>query len=221
MLVKDRMTRNPTTVTVKTSVKDALTLLRSHRFRHLPVVDEEGRLVGITTEKDLVYASPSPDLSLSVFEIDYMLSRMSVEQVMKREPVTISPEMPIEEAARVMIDHRIGGLPVVEEGKLVGIISDTDIFRVFVEGLGGGHPGLRITVTIPEEVGSLARVVDQIATMGGNIHTLGTFWGAKPADRLIALRVEQIDKDALVQALEERGVHVHNVWQAPALQVEE
>jgi len=214
MLVRDRMTSDLTTITEDTSVKDALDLIRSQAFRHLPVVDETGRLVGITTEKDLVYASPSPDLSLSVFEIDYLLSRMSVGQVMKRDVVTVSPDLPIEEAARVMIDHRIGCLPVVEGGELVGIISDTDIFRVFVEGLGGGHPGLRITVVIPERVGSLAKVVDRIADLGGNIHSLGTFWGERPEDRIIAFRVEQVDRETLVEALRREGIQVRHVWEA-------
>lgn len=212
MLVRDRMTPNPTTVTPDTSVKEALELLRSRAFRHLPVVDREGRLVGITTEKSLVYASPASDLSLSVFEVDFLLSRMKVEQAMTREVVTVSPDLPIEEAARVMIDHRIGCLPVVEEGRLIGIISDTDIFRVFVEGLGGGHPSLRVTVVIPERVGSLARVVDRIAAIGGNIHSLGTFWGERPEDRIIAFRVERVDRERLIQVLKEEGIEIRHVW---------
>ncbi|HIE39333.1 MAG TPA: CBS domain-containing protein [Anaerolineales bacterium] len=216
MLVRDRMSPDPITVTPDTSVKETLELLRSRPFRHLPVVDEEGRLVGITTEKSLVYASPTSDLSLSVFEVDYLLSRMRVEQVMAREVITVSPDLPVEEAARVMIDHRIGCLPVVEEGKLVGIISDTDIFRVFVEGLGGGHPSLRVTVIIPERVGSLAQVVDCIAGIGGNIHSLGTFWGDRPEDRIIAFRVEQVDRDTLIQALQECDVQICHVWEPPA-----
>ncbi len=213
MLVRDRMTPNPTTVKVSTSVKEALELVRSRHFRHLPVVDEEGKLVGITTEKDLVYASPRPHLSLSIFEIDYLLSRMSVDQVMKREPITVSPDLPIEEAARVMIDHRIGSLPVVENGELVGIISDTDIFRVLVEGLGGGHPSLRVTVRIPEQVGSLARIVDGIAALGANIYTLGTFFGERPEDRIIAFRVEGVERDAVVQAMEACGAQIRHVWE--------
>ena len=212
MLVRDRMTCNPTTIETGTSLKEALELIRSQPFRHLPIVDEAGRLTGIVTEKDLVYASPSSDLTLSVFEIDYLLSRMSVDQVMKEDVVTISPELPIEEAARVMVDHRIGCLPVLEDDQLVGIISDTDIFQVFVEGLGGGHASLRITVVIPERVGSLARMLESIAALGGNIHTLGTFWGEKPEDRIIALRVDGVESDVLVEALRETGIEVSHVW---------
>jgi len=216
MLVQDRMTSNPTTITADTTLKDALALVHSHHFRHLPVVDAEGRLVGITTEKDLVYASPASDVSLNVFEVDYLLSRISVEQMMKRDVVTVTPDLPIEEAARVMIDHRIGCLPVVEEDKLVGIISDTDIFRVFVEGLGGGHSSLRITVVIPEEVGSLARMVDHIAKMGGNIYSLGTFWGERQEERIITFRVEQVERHRLVEVLQKEGIQVRHTWEPNA-----
>jgi len=213
MLVEDRMTRNPTTVTTETSLKDALELIRSKPFRHLPVLDSEGKLVGIVTEKSLVYASPTPATSLSVFEVDYILSRTKIGQIIEGEVITVGPDLPIEEAARVMIDHRFGCLPVVEGDKLVGIISDTDIFRVFVEGLGGGHPSLRITVVIPEKVGSLARIANSVAGLGGNIHSLGTFWGEHPEDRVIAFRLEGVDRETIVQALKSAGIQVVHVWE--------
>jgi acetoin utilization protein AcuB len=216
MLVEDRMTSDPVTITVNTSLKDALELVRSKSFRHLPVLDEDGGLVGIVTEKSLVYASPTPTTTLSVFEVDFVLSRTKVGQVIQGPIITVRPDLPIEEAARVMIDHRIGCLPVVEDEKLVGIISDTDIFRVFAEGLGGGHPSLRITVVVPEKVGSLAQIASRVAALGGNIHSLGTFWGDRPEDRVIAFRLEGVDRETAVQALEADGVQVVHVWEPPA-----
>jgi acetoin utilization protein AcuB len=216
MLVQDRMTSNPTIVTTETSLKEALELVRSKPFRHLPVLDEDGKLVGIVTEKSLVYASPISTTTLSVFEVDYILSRTKIGQIIQGDVVAVGPDLPIEEAARVMIDHSIGCLPVVEDDKLVGIISDTDIFRVFVEGLGGGHPSLRITVVMPEEVGSLARVTSRVAALGGNIHSLGLFWGDRPEDRVIAFRLEEVDRETAVQALEADGIQVAHVWEPPA-----
>lgn len=216
MLVKDRMTPDPVTITTDTSLKDALELVRSKAFRHLPVLDEDGMLVGIVTEKSLVYASPTPSTTLSVFEVDYVLSRTKIGQVIQGSVITVGPDLPIEEAARVMIDHRIGCLPVVEDRKLIGIISDTDIFRAFVEGLGGGHPSLRITVVVPEEVGSLARVASRVATLGGNIYSLGIFWGERPEDRVVAFRLEGVDRETAVQALEADGIQVAHVWEPPA-----
>ena len=123
MLVKDRMTPNPVTVTTETTLKDALELVRSSPFRHLPVLDEDDKLVGIVTEKSLVYASPISSTTLSVFEVDYILSRTKIGQVIHGEVITVGPDLPIEEAARVMIDSGIGCLPVVDDGKLMGIIS--------------------------------------------------------------------------------------------------
>jgi acetoin utilization protein AcuB len=216
MLVEDRMTSDPVTITTDTSLKDALELVRSKSFRHLPVLDEDGGLVGIVTEKSLVYASPTPTTTLSIFEVDYILSRTKVGQVIQGSVITVGPDLPIEEAARVMIDHRIGCLPVVEDEKLVGIISDTDIFRVFVEGLGGGHPSLRITIVVPEKVGSLAQVASRVAALGGNIHSLGIFWGDQPEDRVVAFRLEGVDRETAVQALEADGVQVVHVWEPPA-----
>jgi acetoin utilization protein AcuB len=216
MLVKDRMTSDPVTITTNTSLKDALELVRSKSFRHLPVLDEDGGLVGIVTEKSLIYASPTPTTTLSIFEVDYILSRTKVGQVIQGSVITVRPDLPIEEAARVMVDHRIGCLPVVEDEKLVGIISDTDIFRVFVEGLGGGHPSLRITVVVPEKVGSLAQVANRVAALGGNIHSLGIFWGDQPEDRVVAFRLEGVDRETAVQGLEADGVQVVHVWEPPA-----
>ena len=213
MLVQDRMTPNPVTVTTETSMKEALELLKSRPFRHLPVMEPEGKLAGIVTERSLIYASPTSDVALNVFEVDYILTHTQMKQVMHAPVLTVEPDLPIEEAARIMVDNRIGCLPVVEGDKLVGIISDTDIFRVFVEGLGGGHPSLRITVVIPEEVGSLARVTTCVADTGANIHSLGMFWGEKPEDRVISLRLEGVDKDTVVKALEDSGFQVKRVWE--------
>ena len=216
MLVKDRMTPNPETITTETSLKEALDLVRSRPFRHLPVLDENGKLVGIVTEKSLVYAAPTPTTTLSVFEVDYILSRTKIGQIIEGQVITVPPDLPLEEAARVMIDRRFGCLPVDEDDELIGIISDTDIFRVFVEGLGGGHPSLRITVIVPEEVGSLERVVSSVGGLGANIHSLGIFWGERPEDRIISFRLEGTDREAAVQALEAEGIQVVHVWEPEA-----
>jgi len=210
------MTPNPVTITTNTSLKEALELVRSKSFRHLLVLDENGKLVGVVTEKSLVYASPTPATTLSVFEVDYILSRTKIGQITQGQVITVEPDLPIEEAARIMVDHRIGCLPVVEDDKLVGIISDTDIFRVFVEGMGGGHPSLRITVVIPEEVGSLAQITSRVAALGGNIHSLGMFWGERPEDRVVAFRLEEVDRETAVQALEDHGIQIVHVWEPSA-----
>lgn len=215
MLVRDRMTPNPMTITTETSLKEALDLVRSKPFRHLPVLDPQGKPVGVVTEKSLIYAAPTPDTTLSVFEVDYILSHTSIGQIIQHRIITVEPDLPIEEAARMMIDQHIGCLPVIENDQLIGIISDTDIFRTFVEGLGGGHPSLRITVVVPEEVGSLARITSCAAAIKANIHSLAIFWGDKPKDRVVTLRLEHVDRETAVKALEAEGIQVVTVWEPP------
>jgi acetoin utilization protein AcuB len=207
------MTPKPRTVTTGTSLKAALELLKSNPFRHLPVVDQDGKLTGIVTERSLLQSSPTSATTLSVFEVDYILSHTQVGQVMHSSVITVGPELPIEEAARIMIDHRIGCLPVIEQDTLIGIISDTDIFRAFVEGLGGGYPSLRITVIVPEEVGSLAKVTSCMASIGANIYSLGIFWDEKRHNRVITLRIEGADKEATIQALENADIQIVTVWE--------
>jgi len=214
MLVRDRMSSDPLTITTDTSLKEALDLVRSKAFRHLPVLDEKEKLAGVVTEKSLMYAAPTPTTTLSVFEVDYILSRTKVGQIIQGPAISVGLDLPIEEAARMMLDNHVDCLPVVEDDKLVGIITDTDIFRVFVEGLGGGHPSLRITVVVPEEVGSLARVTGQMAALGGNIYSLGIFWGERPEDRVVAFRLDGVDRETALQGLEAEGIQVTHVWES-------
>ena len=140
MRVEHRMPPKLTTVRTDTSLKEALELLRASPFRHLPVVAEEGKLAGIVTERSLKLSSPTSTTALSVFEVDYILSHTEVGQVMSSPVISVKPGLPLEEAAQVMIDHRIGCLPVVEDDKLVGIISDTDILSRLCRGTGWRAP---------------------------------------------------------------------------------
>ncbi len=131
-LVRDWMTPNPITIDPKTSLPEAHKLMKECRIRRLPVVDH-GRVVGILTLGDIREASPSDATSLSIFELNYLLAKLNVEKIMTRDPITIRPDATIREAAQIMLEHKIGGLPVVEAEKLVGIITESDIFRVLVQ----------------------------------------------------------------------------------------
>ena len=128
MLVRDHMTPNPVTITPQHTVADAFSLLRENKIRRLPIVDK-GKLVGIITDRDLREVSPSPATSLSIFEINYLLSKMTIDKVIKKQKlITIGPDAYLEEAALLMRQYGIGALPVVEDGKLVGIITESNIF---------------------------------------------------------------------------------------------
>ncbi|HDQ73526.1 MAG TPA: CBS domain-containing protein [Chloroflexi bacterium] len=219
MLVKDRMISDPVTVTVNTTVAEALEIIHHNLFRHLPVLDAEGNLVGVVTEKNLVYASQKgvqkegqKEGQKEVGCEDSPADR-SVGSLIEGTLVTVGPDLPIEEAARRMIDHRVDCLPVMKEGQFIGLINDTDIFCVLVEGLGGGHPSLRLTLVVPEAVGSLLKVVGCIVDLGGNIHSLGTFWGKGPEDRIIAFRLEGVDRQAAIRSLEEAEIEIVDVWE--------
>jgi acetoin utilization protein AcuB len=201
MLVYERMSRHPMTVSPNTPVEQALKRMRDEKIRRFPVVDDDGKLVGIVSDKDLLYAAPSPATSLSIYELHYLYSRITVSQVMTREVVTVEEDDPIEEAARVMVDNKIGGLPVMREGKLVGIITETDIFKTLMEMMGARDPGVRLTLLSPETRGQLAALTGAVAELGGNIISLGTFWGKDATNALITMKVTGVSKDALVERI--------------------
>lgn len=183
-------------------MQDALDLMHKERIRRLPVVDRDGKLVGIVSERDLLHASPSDATSLSVWEIASLLSKVTVDQIMTSEVITISEDTPIEEAALIMADNKIGGLPVVRNGEVVGIITETNLFRVFLELLGARDAGVRLATLVTNVPGELAKLTKTIHELGGNIVALGTFLGESTKNREITLKVEGVTPLALREAIE-------------------
>lgn len=211
MLVKDRMTLGPVTITPFTTFPEAFRIIRERRIRHLPVVDEEGKLIGIVAQTDLLHASPSTATTSTVFEMSYVLANLHVKEVMSSPPITVAEDAPLEEAARVMVEKKIGCLPVMRDSELVGMITETDIFAVFVEVLGGEEASLRITVRVADVRGELARLASVISGLGGNICSVARFRGEDPAHCYVTFRLEGVDEERLVPALEaeaEEVVHV-------------
>ncbi len=133
MLVAERMTRNPIVIRDDTPIDKALKIMRDNKVRRLPVLNDKGALVGIVSERDLLFASPSPATTLSIYELHYLLARIAVADVMTTEVITVTEDTSLKEAARIMADNRIGGLPVERKGELVGIITETDLFKIFLE----------------------------------------------------------------------------------------
>jgi acetoin utilization protein AcuB len=211
MLVQERMTHNPITIRDDTSLYDALRIMRENKVRRLPVLDKNDKLVGIVSDKDLLYASPSPATSLSVWEISYLTAKITVRDLMTKEVITICEDCPMEEAARIMADNKIGGLPVMRDDTVVGIITETDLFKIFLELLGAREQGTRFTLLVPERAGMLADITARVVQMGGNIVALGTFLGEDPTNRLITLKVQDVDRDELWPKLAELGVKLVDV----------
>jgi acetoin utilization protein AcuB len=211
MLVKERMTRNPITIRPDMPVTEAQALLKREHIHHLPVLDKDDRLVGIVAEKDLLYASPSPATTLSVYEMTSLLSKLKVEKVMTTKLITVTEDVPIEEAARVMADSSIGGLPVMRGRVLVGIITESDLFRVFIELFGARQKGVRLSLRVPNEKGSLAKITAAITAAGGNIIAMGTFLGEDPTRGLCTVKVDSIGRDALLAAVKPHALAIDDV----------
>jgi acetoin utilization protein AcuB len=209
MLVKERMSSPAVTVTPDTSFQDALKLMRDHKFRRVPVVDQDGKLIGIVSERDLLHASPSPATSLSVWEVNYLLWKLKVADIMTHHVITISQEAPIEDAANLMVTRKIGGLPVVNgAGKVVGVVTETDIFKAFAEMLGSGEKGLRLTIKVPSGGGTLAKVAQAIYEEGGLIISVGSLDKESARERELIIKVRGVNKDKIVNVLEALGDHV-------------
>jgi len=172
--------------------------MRDEKVRRLPVLNKKGEMVGIVSEKDLLYVSPSPATSLSMHELHYLLSRLTVGKVMTKDVIIVSEYTSLEEAARIMADNKIGGLPVVRDGKLVGIITESDLFKIFVEILGARDMGVRLSMLVPDQPGVLADITRTIADIGGNIISLGTFLGEDPTNSLVTVKVADVPEDRLV-----------------------
>jgi acetoin utilization protein AcuB len=191
---------NPITVSPKTTYAEAFRLLRLKRLHALPVVDKEGKLVGIVTEKDLLDISPVA--LLGVHTISHLLSAIAVEEAMTRRVITVSEGYPLEQAARMLIDNKIGSLPVMRGDQLVGMITESDIFRAMMDALGGRSEGLRITIRLLEDKGELGAITDGILQLGGKLVSLSTYRGDNPFKRKITLKVQGVDREELLMMLE-------------------
>ena len=211
MLVRDRMAAPPITIDVKTSIGEAHALMRHYDIRRLPVV-ARGRLVGIVSWTDLMRAQPSPASTLSAWEVPGLLRKASVKEIMTADPITIGPDSPIEAAAVIMRRQKIGGLPVVQEGALVGIITESDIFEAFLDLTGFRGGGTRIVVDLSGQQRALPRIAEIAESSGVALTSLATYLHQNR--RLAVLRVGSDSPHDFVQALGAAGFQV--VHLAPA-----
>jgi acetoin utilization protein AcuB len=201
MLVGERMSKPVITVRPETPLPEALDLMHKEHIRRLPVVNKRGELIGIVTEADLLKASPSEATSLSIFEVTYLLGKLTLDRIMTREVTTVTEDTPLEEAARIMADHKFSGLPVMRGKDLVGMITETSLFRIFLELLGARCAGIRVTVSLQDRPGELAALTRVVQQLGGNIIALGTFMGDSPSTGVVTFKVEGVELEALKTAL--------------------
>ncbi len=197
MFVRHRMSSPAVTIGPTLPVMEALQVMKEQNVRRLPIVDGKGRLVGIVSEKDVLRASPSEATTLSIYEVSYLLQRLTVAEIMAREVVTVTEDTPLEEAARVMAERHLGGLPVMRGSQVVGIITETDILMGFSEALGAFAAGVRVMVDLPDEPGAVASVVDTIKVLGGNIAALTLLKPHDPGRGYLVARIQGIPADVL------------------------
>ncbi|HWR44068.1 CBS domain-containing protein [Sporomusa sp.] len=212
MIVSKRMTANPTTITSAMTIVDALQIMRSNKFRRLPVVDN-GKLVGIVTDRDLREVSASPATSLSVFELNYLLAKMQVKDIMTRKVLTISADATVEEAALLMYNNKIGGLIVVDANQaVVGILTETDIFKAFVDAMGLPQGKTRLSLIVPDRLGVINDISGVFKEQGVSIGSFVSF-PTEDGQYEVVIRAEINDVKILTDRLAALGYPVQHVAQ--------
>jgi acetoin utilization protein AcuB len=192
------MTARPVTVPPDATVAAARSAMRRGRFRHLPVM-AGAELVGVVAQRDLETSPGAP------VEVAESLDERPLTEVMSTEPVTVWPDEPVEVAARLLVDHGIGCLPVVADDGLVGILTESDLFSVLLRLLGGGEPSSRITLVLPDVPGALGRAMTVVGELGVNLLTVVTEPGPEPGTRGVVLRAGTINAAPVVAALVAAG----------------
>lgn len=212
MLVRDCMTPNPICGRPDMSVLEAQALMRQHNFRHLPILDENRKLVGLITQRSLLQAIPAGMINVGQATVNYALAKIKAHHVMVKNVITIEEDVALEEAARIMADKKIGCLPVMRGEELVGIISDNDIFSVMVNLLGARRAGVRVTVLQPDRAGEVARISSAIAQKGGYLSVFVTYPTANPAVWASVLKVTNLPEEVLISTLESLpDIHIQDV----------
>ncbi len=200
MIVKEVMRTNVISVSSDVNVTEAKDLMNKNNISKLPVIDH-GKLVGIITKNDLLQAGPSQATTLDMYEISYLLSKLTVKKVMCAKVITIKPDEVVEEAARIMVDNQVGCLPVVKENAVVGIITESDLFHLFTDMFGARAKGVRAVVVIDDTPGQLAKLAQKIADAGGNIVSAVTSDLNENQKRLLTIKASGIEIDKMKEIL--------------------
>jgi acetoin utilization protein AcuB len=210
MLVQDVMQTKLVTATPETTLPEALRLTGQRGVRHLPVLEGE-QLVGILSDRDLKRAMASPATSLEAHELSYLLDRLRVGEIMTRTVITIGRMFPIEAAACLMVQEKIGALPVTDGERLVGLVTETDVLRLFVRAMGAGEPSSRLDIVLGNRPHALAEAVQTVDAAGADIASLVTLAG-EGGFKEVVMRVRTIFPAPVVWALQARGFTAREPW---------
>lgn len=208
MYIKDVMTMNVVSIPSNTTIADTKRIMEAHKIRRLPVVDR-GKLVGMVTEHKLEAYTPSKVTSLSVWEISYLLGNTTVKDIMEKNIVTVNPEMTVEEALALAQEKKVGALPVLEDGRLVGIVTTNDFFyKIANPTLGIGMPGTRIQVTTKTDKNILEDICKVVSQKGMNILTLHMITSTEIGGKDIVVHVDTENVSEMVKELKDKGYDV-------------
>ena len=199
MTVSKNMTINPVTTTPDMGVFEAFELMKNEGVQRLPVLDNDGNLVGIISEKNIT--SAAADREVSIVEFALLLSKIKVGDVMTKEVITVSVDDPVELAARKMSDNDISILPVVDnDGKLVGVVSRSDLFRLLLELFGSRHYGIRVTFRIKDQKGVIAKLAIALEKIGANIVSIGNLDSDQGYSTII-MKINGVDESLIKDTL--------------------
>lgn len=214
MYVKDHMTRNPVTVTKDVKLTKAVDLMAKGGFHRLPVVNNDGKLIGLVTTGLVEESSGSKSTSLSIYELNYLLSRTTVEDIMIRDVKTISPDVFVETAAVKMRDNNINVLPVVDDDeKVVGIITEKDIFQAFIELTGVGTQGTRFVVKCDDRPGAFTKAVNAFADEDANIESIAVYHSDERGVEVEIKATGEVSVEKMTDSLVKAGFVVENILQ--------
>lgn len=209
MFVKQIMTPDPITVKPDTGILEAANLMKEKKIRRLPVVKGE-KLVGIITEMDILKVQPSQATTLSVFEVNYLLTKMTVNDVMTKKPLTVDADATLEEAALIMRENEVGGLPVLKDNRLVGVITESNIFDAFIDLLGLKRAGTRLTIEVQDRPGILAEIGEITARENANVISFAAYY-PDPKTSLLVVRLDTTNVDKICLEIEKLGHKITHI----------
>jgi acetoin utilization protein AcuB len=217
--MRERIQRSPVTIRPDASFFEARSLIHDKGIRHLPVVDKENRLVGIVTESDIREAGPSDVAMLSVKELTDLLGTLKVSELMvpREKVITITPDTLIEEAIQLMHDNKIGCLPVVDEGKLYGIFTETDALAHLVDIFGFKQKGTRLTVALEDKAGTMVGILEVFKKHNVDVISIVSPSFLVEGKRIAAIRIETEAYEPIVRDLEKAGYPVLSVGKWPSI----
>ncbi len=211
MLIAKRMKLNPATADPDMNITSAANLMKKEGVHRLPVLDKNKKLVGVISEKNILLAMPSPVTTLSAFEMDYMVGELKVRDVMQKNPVTITPDFAVEDAARLMIDNDLSCLPVLDGERLVGIVSKSDMFKLLLELFGARQFGTRVEFLVEDKPGVILAISRDFSESGCNIISMGTFMGTDATTAICTMKVQGASAAQVAEILKPHVLEIYEV----------